>query len=182
MTLPSSGPISLSQVAVEIGLAANAPISLDHATVRALAGKPSGPISLGDLLGKTYGAAVPGGSIQTINLAARRYVEGTYTYTGRVTFGYVGSISPGTLLGMAITELYVIYDSAAGDASVNITNNSDVAVWGSILRVNIGGLTIPVSSLVVCGESLTGVLTAAQYNTIVAAILNKTTPVYFYNT
>lgn len=182
MTLPSSGPISLSQVAVEIGLAANAPISLDHATVRALAGKPSGPISLGDLLGKTYGAAVPGGSIQTINLAAGRHVDGTFTYTGRVTFGSVGSISPGTLLGMAITEFYVLYDSGTGDASLYIANNSYVAGWGSILRVNIGGLTIPVSSIVLCGESLSGVLTAAQYNTITAAILNKTTPVYFYNT
>jgi hypothetical protein len=53
MTLPVSGPISLGAVAAELGIAL--PLSLGDARVRALAGKPSGPISLGDLRGKSAG-------------------------------------------------------------------------------------------------------------------------------
>lgn len=53
MTLPASGSISLSQVNVELGLPANAQISLTDAAVRTLAGVPSGPISLSNLYGKS---------------------------------------------------------------------------------------------------------------------------------
>ena len=56
MTLPASGSISLTQVLAELQTA-NAgrtlPISLGDADVRALAGVPSGAISLSNLYGKT---------------------------------------------------------------------------------------------------------------------------------
>ena len=51
MTLQSTPPISLGQVATELGL--STPISLGHAWVIALAGKSALPVSLGDLLGKS---------------------------------------------------------------------------------------------------------------------------------
>lgn len=51
MALPSSGQITFQDIATELGL--TGPISLDQAEVRALAGIPSGPISLADLLGKS---------------------------------------------------------------------------------------------------------------------------------
>jgi len=51
MTTPSSGPISLSDVAAELGI--GMPLSLGDPRVRALAGVPSGPISLGQLRGKS---------------------------------------------------------------------------------------------------------------------------------
>lgn len=51
MALQTTRPISLGDVRTELGL--TGPISLGQAEVRALAGIPSGPISLGDLLGKS---------------------------------------------------------------------------------------------------------------------------------
>lgn len=51
MTLPTSGPITLGQVAAELGIAR--PLSLGDSRVRSLAGVPSGPISLGQLRGKS---------------------------------------------------------------------------------------------------------------------------------
>lgn len=51
MALPLEGPITLGMVAAELGL--ELPLQLGDARVRALAGKPEGPISLGDLRGKS---------------------------------------------------------------------------------------------------------------------------------
>ena len=53
MTLPASGAISLSQVAVELGRASNATTSLGETAVRNLAGVASGPNSLNVLHGKS---------------------------------------------------------------------------------------------------------------------------------
>lgn len=51
MTLPASFPLSLSQVATELGL--SLPLSINHAWVIALAGKSALPVSFSDLLGQT---------------------------------------------------------------------------------------------------------------------------------
>lgn len=51
MALPSTGPISMLQVRTELGLSGS--ISLGQAEVRELAGRPSGTISMSDLLGKS---------------------------------------------------------------------------------------------------------------------------------
>lgn len=51
MALPVSGPISIGMVASELGI--GLPLSLGDTRVRALAGVPSGPISLGQLRGKS---------------------------------------------------------------------------------------------------------------------------------
>lgn len=51
MALPTTGAITLGMVAVELGI--SLPLSLGDARVRALAGKPTGAITLGDLRGKS---------------------------------------------------------------------------------------------------------------------------------
>ncbi|WP_143155721.1 MULTISPECIES: hypothetical protein [Burkholderia] len=51
MTLPASFPMSMSQIATELGL--SLPLSINHAWVIALAGKSGLPVSFSDLLGKT---------------------------------------------------------------------------------------------------------------------------------
>lgn len=56
MALPSSLPISMSQVAAELGVAL--PLSLTDSRVRALAGVASGPISLSNLVGKSNAVTV----------------------------------------------------------------------------------------------------------------------------
>lgn len=53
MTLPSSGAISLSQVNTELNQSSTGQISLGDANVRALAGVPSGAISMANLHGKS---------------------------------------------------------------------------------------------------------------------------------
>ena len=53
MTLQSSGPISLGNVAVELGRASTTTTSLGEAAVRTLAGIASGPITLSNLYGKS---------------------------------------------------------------------------------------------------------------------------------
>jgi hypothetical protein len=53
MTLPTSGPLSLSQVNTENGYATATIVSLNDSAVRSLAGKLSGQIAFSDLLGKS---------------------------------------------------------------------------------------------------------------------------------
>lgn len=53
MALPSTGPISLANVNVELGLSSTTAISLNQTNVRTLAGVASGTISMADLRGKS---------------------------------------------------------------------------------------------------------------------------------
>ena len=56
MTLPSSGAITMAQVATELGVSQTG-INLNQSNVRTLAGRPSGTISMSDLRGKANGGA-----------------------------------------------------------------------------------------------------------------------------
>jgi hypothetical protein len=70
MTLPASGPISMLQVAAEIGIS-HIGLSLNHANVRTLAGVPSGVISFANLHGKSWLAVVLNAhTISSVNTGA----------------------------------------------------------------------------------------------------------------
>ena len=77
MTLQTSGPISLQQVNIELGLAGTAQISLNDPAVRSLLGKTSGTISMQDAYGKSS-------EIRFINTVARTSVS-IFTLMGSPT-------------------------------------------------------------------------------------------------
>lgn len=95
MTLQASYPLSLSQIAAELGL--SLPLSLNHAWVIALAGKSAPPVSFSDLLGKT-------GSI-----------NGAITFRMGSGAGF-GTVSSTTPLG-ALFVANVLYIDNMGDSS-----------------------------------------------------------------
>jgi hypothetical protein len=83
MTLQSSGLISLSDIAVELGRASNAYISMDETAVRTLAGVPTGVISLSDFYGKSNELVYNlSSTYQNANL---RTIADGLGYTGQVT-------------------------------------------------------------------------------------------------
>lgn len=59
MTLPATFPISANQINVELGRSPNAQFNMLGASERALAGVPSGPISMANFLGKSAVTPVP---------------------------------------------------------------------------------------------------------------------------
>lgn len=95
MTLPASFPLSLSQIAAELGL--SLPLSISHPWVIALAGKSALPVSFSDLLGKTgsFTAGV------------------TFQMGSGANFGSVNSTTP---LG-ALFSAGIIYMDNMGDQS-----------------------------------------------------------------
>ena len=96
MPLPSSGPLSISQINVEIGRSSNAPLSnLNEAVFRTLAGKSSGTISISDFLGKSrYYVASGGNSVYDINLSGQIWRVHVFTSSGTFSVSNPGRIYP----------------------------------------------------------------------------------------
>lgn len=87
MTLQANGQISASDINIELGRAGTATFDIDGAEERALAGVPSGAISLSDFYGKSAASVqLPGGSVQDLTAS-----PGTATAT--LTFESDGEIS-----------------------------------------------------------------------------------------
>lgn len=101
MALPSSGPISLGDVNVELGLSATAQISLNDSAVRALFAIGSGAIDMNSGYGKANQFALTISSNQTnanlATLATNAGWNGTSKLVATINSGiYVSSNSTGT--------------------------------------------------------------------------------------
>jgi hypothetical protein len=101
MTLPASGPISMAQIAAELGISASG-LSLNAAGVRSLAGQPSGSVSMSNLRGKSN---LPPLTISATDVNAIRGTNST---------GVVGGTSTATASGGSGGYTYV-WSYASGD-------------------------------------------------------------------
>lgn len=121
MALPSSGPITMAQVAAELGISASG-LSLDDSRVRQLAGKPSGAISFADLLGKS--------SVWVATLTPAKVASYTTGYgEGK------GGLSPNVFNGITITHLA---QYAIGQRLLVGTNNN-AAFLNAVSSIEVDG-------------------------------------------
>jgi hypothetical protein len=114
MTLPVSAPITLAQVMTELRTVTPGrayPIALGDADVRALAGVPSGPISLTNLLGKSAYVAMSGSVSNPSTTAA---INGSVNYTKNVavSVSFTGGLAP----------FSYAWSLVSGDGTVTATN------------------------------------------------------------
>jgi hypothetical protein len=141
MTTPT-GNITLGNVAAELGI--GLPLTIGDGRCRALAGVPSGPITLGQLRGKSVGAAQPPAPVYPPrDQLLRQYCNGTtlvgaYTdgmgteYQQAIEFnspscGYVPPTPAGTLLSTycsGTTKMGTFADGGYGTYDAAITGNS----------------------------------------------------------
>lgn len=107
MTLPSTGPISASQINTEFGRAAGTTLSLGDSFWRGKAGKASGAISYGDLRGKSnftaYGnsVVVPGKS--NPNSGVTFVGRPSVTVTGSGSYNFLWELTT-TPVGVTLTS------------------------------------------------------------------------------
>lgn len=122
MTLPSSGTISMNNVNVELDRSGTTTISLNDADVRALAGVPSGQISLSNLYGKSnVGENWSGNLVGGFN-------------------GYGVMTDNGTNWAVSTQTGYVLYSTNNGASWVTTNRPTTAALWGAA-RVNSTFLT-----------------------------------------
>lgn len=119
MALPSTGSISMDQVRAELGRTGT--ISLNDGTVRALAGKASGTISMADLRGKS---AV---QMRTVTPGSSGGLRGYSSNTGVAVFGGISDASYG---GRTITGVYS--DNTAASTVTVLVSGSTSPGWTKV--------------------------------------------------
>lgn len=141
MTLPASGPISIADIATELGV--GLPLSLTASNVRALAGVPSGNIVLpNDFWGKSASdptldpldwSAVSGGSGAINTQQTISGIVGAVTLRMRTYFVIATGLAGGTLQafvnGVEVQTLSITED---GQATFSV-NNGDLVHFGGLV-------------------------------------------------
>lgn len=150
MPLPSTGAISLGQVNVELSKGATVPISLGDTAVRTLAGKLSGPVSLGDLRGKTlnrwqlnvkHTVDTPGA---WYGYNDARLQEAIMQAPAGVQGDNVGVCSPASLGGAAIVSALVdLPDSASNVCRLVVNLKAEGTDWQGLRSLTVAGLSFP---------------------------------------
>ena len=192
MTIPSTGEIRFSDLNAELNRGSTFLTRFDYHQVRAIVGRLSGgPIRLSDMRGKTRASG-------TYSMVAIQWTTSNNVYNGYAIAGsglpQNGELSPKSFRGVQISNITVVKAiSGATGAHVQLTLNrtSQFQDLNKTLAITIGGLRILVD-LVWDGLNFNGVryavkdgqaifaqaqITLSQYNTILNAILNKTSSV-----
>lgn len=135
MALPSTGPISMSQVRTELGL--SGAISLGQAEVRALAGRLSGSISMSHLRGKSAvnWAATPNEAVSIF--ATNSEMSGMRSAEASIHFNSVGTISGGGYPSINRVGQHGRWDG--GDADSSNTQIRFTEVGNGSINGTVGG-------------------------------------------
>lgn len=140
MALPASGPISLANVNVELGLGSTTTISLNQTNVRTLAGKASGTISMSDLLGKSNvtftpaGGTSAGAAVALSNSGGPGSVSVTISCSTSASWTYTRSGSFGTPATGSTTATSVTFVILNNTTSVRSSSWTVSATAGGITR------------------------------------------------
>lgn len=134
MALPGSGPISIGMVAGELGI--GLPLSLGDSRVRSLAGTVSGPISLGQLRGKSaytpmtvtasstssgpVSSESSGGTVGGTSSAGVSGGVGPYTYSWNIIEN-TNAVQVGPTDGSSITGTKSFAKLSNGSASLEVS-------------------------------------------------------------
>lgn len=140
MTLPTTGPLSLSAVNVELQRPSTQVISLNEADVRTLAQKPTGSVSFSDLRGKSWlTQAEVVAWIQTNRAAVNNWVFGdTSVDTQNVTSPYERFVSSSTATFNYSLASASLTNSTWTTIIITVSaQNPNITSWS----VNGGGLT-----------------------------------------
>lgn len=129
MTLPAPGvPMTAAMINVELGRAATAPFSMNDAAVRALAGKPTGPISMIDFYGKSASGFSASATPQAVNgTGTSSIVTG-----GPATATASGGTGPFTYSWSVLNQI--------GEAPVNVISPTEQSTSFSA-TLNVPGFT-----------------------------------------
>jgi hypothetical protein len=126
MSLPTTGPISLSQVNVELGRSATAAISMNESAVRTLFGRASGAISMQDGRGKANQFNLTISSNQTNANLRTLAVNAGWNQTSRV----IATINSGIFVSSNNTGTPALVINGSFPNGVELTNNGSIIGMG----------------------------------------------------
>lgn len=186
MTLPNTGPISFSQVNVEIQRTSTSLLSLNDPDVRTLAGIPTSgsTISMSNLLGKSFGPVATSVAFSSYSSNGTTFTGNLFTTVGKLYVLVIGTTSDttyfasigGWTLGYRIGTLSFFYRIAT-TTSISVTaTKTGTGSYAEPMIYEITGFSsaVPVATSSINSSSTTSLaraITAPQDGTLILAAL-----------